>query len=1285
MLPVERTARASGPGGFSVGERPRRKGLADAQWLLALAAAVALVSVVLYPAAVTPPVARPAPEEDGALGSIVPSPGDVGRPVAAADAAGPGGLAERAALLSGFFTQTEGTDGAVHFAYGSGTIRAELSADGIAVQVPRLAATPPASESAPLRGPDAASLSAVDTWSLRIRFPGASPSVPSGVDPLGHRTNYFMGADPSKWIRGAANYREVFYPNLYPGVTLELSGVPAGGLKYEFRVDPGADASVIEVLYEGAPSLSVSKDGSLAVGTAAGDLREDAPVSYYDGGGEARCAFELRSTTSYGFACTDLDPARTLVIDPFVYSTLLGGGVWDRARSVAVDAEGSVYIVGETRSRDFPTTPGALNTSAPGSVNGFVAKVDPTGSTLLYATYLGGGFGDSAVAVAVAPGGEAVVVGSTGSPDFPVTAGAFDTAHSEGTDAFLVRLSADGSGLVYSTLLGGIGDDAAFAVAIDQAGKADVVGQTLSPDFPTTAGALGGSIGGGNDAFLTIVEADGSSLNASTFIGGAAGYEWATGVAADAAGAVLVAGTTGSNDFPTTAGAADTSHAGQGDAFLTKILPGGRSLVFSTFLGGASDDVLESMAMTPDGRVLLAGLTNSSGFPTTPGAFDRQHGGGGGFDAFLTVLNASGAALDYSTFIGGPQDDYGLAVTFEAPDAIVVAGQTFSPEFSTTPLAEQPVFGGASDGFVTRWRIPGPGLVHATFVGGTGTDWVDEVVTLPDDTLYAAGFTASANFTTLPGAPDRSLSGDNDGFAAKLDLGGNPPALAPVGSIGSPARGTSSVGSTLYMGGAAGGVLAAPNGTLLVVSNATGAGGARLAEATFGGALYATPSDAAGGTAFTVFRSTDGGQSWTTAIRDDLSGPVDAFALVAFGSSLFAASCSAFTTGGSAALYRTADGTNWSVVDSAIGKGVCSSQSMIVWRGALYAAFLDGRVMRTTDGSSWEQVALVHAPLTFVDAGQSVFVGTYRGGTIYRSSDGTTWTAHATVPASVETRAGDAWDGAVWWAARAGNGTASSFVMNLTGPTPRNIYVDPGGAIGALAFFDGHLVIGTDAGEVKYTAQVRAAGPQLTLQTAAASPSRPESLILSGLAPSAPTSLRIQDAKGRTVLDASPVADALGRYATAVSSLPTWTSGNYTVLVSAESPDRQLNGSYAWNVLSRFSYAADPALVVEVLRAPTAARAGDPVSFEFALTNNFAANLSCVAVIGWEAPDGTPLSPTVNALVLAPSESRNQTLSVTVPASSPAGAYTGHAMILTDLPSRGGSVLFSIDISLEVG
>jgi Bacterial Ig-like domain (group 3)/Beta-propeller repeat len=436
-----------------------------------------------------------------------------------------------------------------------------------------------------------------------------------------------------------------------------------------------------------------------------------------------------------------------------VYSTYLGGSdSLDYGTCITVDASGNAYVSGFTEADDFPTTAGAFQTNPGGGADAFVSKLNMSGTALAYSTYLGGDDNDyeyGGNSIAVDGSGNAYVTGSTFSTNFPTTAGAFQTSHASdfgSADAFVTKLNASGTALVYSTYLGGNSDDEGVGIAVDFSGNAFVTGRTSSTNLPTTAGAFQTSHAsdfGSADAFVTKLNASGTALVYSTYLGGNNDDE-GLGVALDSSDDAYVTGGTTSSNFPTTAGAFQTSLGGGGDAFVTMLNASGTALVYSTYLGSTGS--ADAIAVDSSGNAYVTGSTGSTGFPTTAGAFQTTSGGDA--DAFVTMLNASGTSLLYSTYLGGDASDFGYGIALDGSGNAFITGDTYSSNFPTTAGAFQTGFGGDIDAFVSKFAFGAPTTTSltdngpnpsvdgqavsftATVSGGSNTD--GETITIED-------------------------------------------------------------------------------------------------------------------------------------------------------------------------------------------------------------------------------------------------------------------------------------------------------------------------------------------------------------------------------------------------------------------------------------------------------------------------------------------------------------------------------------------------------------------------
>ena len=427
---------------------------------------------------------------------------------------------------------------------------------------------------------------------------------------------------------------------------------------------------------------------------------------------------------------TKLNPSGTAV----EYSTYIGGAGNDLGEAIAIDADGNAYITGSTTSTDFPTTTGAFDTTDNTGTDAFVAKLNPSGTALVYSTYLGGnltgvsggGAADSGAGIAVDAEGNTYVAGSTDSRDFPTTTGAFDTSYTSGAGShvFVTKMNASGSSLVYSTYLGGGTGENAAGIVIDSSRNAFITGTTRSASFPTTAGAFDTTpFVGTLEVFVTKLNADGNGLIYSTFLGGGASDQ-GTGIAIDGAGNAYITGWGNSLNFPTTPGAFDTT-GDSAEAFITKLNTDGSGLVYSTYLGGSQSENCWAIAVDSTGHAFVTGTTGSADYPTTDGAFDRSLDGA--IDVFLTKLNATGSAIQYSTLVGGAGNEVARAVASDSSSSVYVTGNTSSNLFPTTPGAFQPVIGGGlgGDAFVLKLGNQAPSAE-----GDTSSTDEDNAVTI---------------------------------------------------------------------------------------------------------------------------------------------------------------------------------------------------------------------------------------------------------------------------------------------------------------------------------------------------------------------------------------------------------------------------------------------------------------------------------------------------------------------------------------------------------------------------
>jgi hypothetical protein len=619
---------------------------------------------------------------------------------------------------------------------------------------------------------------------IKLTFVGANPQPRiEAFDRLDTTISYFYGNDPEQWWPDVPVWGGLRYVDLYPGVDLVMGmerGIAQQDL-WRLEASPGAAWQAVRLRVEGVVT-QIAADRVARLATGLQDVSLPLPTAAF--------SYPLEAIDQAGALSQHLvhrsnarDASRTDASefipqdDPthLLFGTFLGGSANDLAWAMAVDGSGRAYVGGETVSNDFPTTPGAFD-PARNSTDNFIARLNPAGSALDYATFLGGsrdeayGFG-----IAVDSSGRAYVAGRTDSIDFPTTAQAFDRTFNGAIDAYVARLSATGSALEYSTYLGGTTTDVAYSIAVDPSQRAYVVGSTFSVNFPTTVGVVGGSYSGGTDGFAVRLSSTGSDLEYATFLGGT-NLDRCAAVAVDLMGRLHVAGFTASSDFPTTPGAFDTSYnGGYWDTFALRLNSTGSALDFSTFVGGDNEDTPYAVAVDAADRTYVAGSTKSLDFPTSGAAVDPTHNGSD--DAFVFRLNSTGSALEFSTFLGGSRSDGARSVATDASSRAYVTGSA-DLGFPVTAGAFDTSYNNAGDVFVTRLSPDGSALEYSTYLGGAGYEIASSCVAHGTNEVFVAGLTGSVDFPTSLGAFDRTHNGLADAFVSRLAMGNQATATA---------------------------------------------------------------------------------------------------------------------------------------------------------------------------------------------------------------------------------------------------------------------------------------------------------------------------------------------------------------------------------------------------------------------------------------------------------------------------------------------------------------------------
>jgi hypothetical protein len=763
---------------------------------------------------------------------------------------------------------------------------------------------------------------------VRMQLAGASPDVHViGADKLPGAANYFIGNDPTRWHSGVATFGKVEYEDVYPGVDLVYYGNKQQ-LEYDFVVAPYADTKLIHLRFAGAKKLKLDPNGDLEIIARNGRVAFHRPVAYQEKDGTRLTVngrFTLLAGGEAGFAIESYDRAKPLVIDPTLsYSTYLGGSNGSSyGTAIAVDSSGNAYVTGVVYATDFPSTSGAYQTSndkSASTFDAFVAKLNPTGTALVYATYLGGSgntsvagtlnHGDYPTGIRVDSSGETYIAGIAYSVDFPVTAGVLQGTNRGGangvSNGFVTKINAAGSGLVYSTYLGGSGlsgyagqaslsipspgGDGCASIAIDASGDAYLTGTAYSTDFPVTSAAYqatnkSASTGRPN-AFVTKLNPQGSALDYSTYLGGSIG-DGGSGIAVDSGGNAYIDGATYSSDFPLTGSALQsanlTSPSVGSNGFVAKLNSTGSSLVYSTYLGGSGNangpsgnnngDAALSIALDSTDNAYVFGLTASQDFPVTGDVLQSVNKAFavGAPDYFIAKVNPLGSGLVYSTYLGGSQPSLspgsnGLAL--DSSGDAYVTGYVLATDFPVSSNAYQssPTCALVTSGSVTEYTSPvfseinpsGTALLYSTYFGGTGgpvsvvagvssrtCDYGYGLGLDSEGNAYLTGSAVSANFPTTSGAFQTSNPANGSSFVSKFLLNASATSIATTTSLaasGNPASVGTSVTFTATVN--PGGGNGVPTGT--VTFNVDGGSGTAVALNGSGNANYSTGTLTAG-------------------------------------------------------------------------------------------------------------------------------------------------------------------------------------------------------------------------------------------------------------------------------------------------------------------------------------------------------------------------------------------------------------------------------------------------------
>jgi hypothetical protein len=625
----------------------------------------------------------------------------------------------------------------------------------------------------------------LEQFVIKAAFVGANPNPAISSEGLSeYKCNYFIGTDQSKWQADVPNYESVTYRGLYDGVDLKFRA-EAGKVACEFNIAPGADPNQIKIAFQGPQSIAIDQSGNLVIHSLWGDALEPAPLSY-----QASATSRTRLATQWELI--DGSTARLTIADSvsrseriqlspsLTFSTYLGGADSDFPADMTVNLSGEVFIAGSTWSTTFPVVNGYdLAHGGAGSTDVFVTKFNTAGNGLLFSTFLGGSSFDHGYAMVVGASGNygIFLTGSTSSADFP-NQGAVDGTYGGNTDAFVAVLSLAGNGLTFSTYLGGGDNEFARDLAVRCVAPCTidkytvwVCGGTFSTDFPTS-NAYSSTLNGTEDAFLTqyTIGTVGNSMGRSTYFGGSDGDDaYAIVMAGGTSGKPIIVGETESSDLPTV-GAYDATLGGYGDAFVSGFDYAGNGQifpVFSTYLGGSSSNLAEfpsSILLRTSGNIVVAGITNSTNFPTFAG-FDNSHNGSE--DIYITEFNSTASALVHSTYFGGSGSDQLGTLTQDRLGNIILTGSTSS---TNLPLSNpyDALLGGTQDAFVAKFNSSAQTLQFSSYLGGSATDYGTAIVADTLGCLYVTGSTSSTNFPLV--SPYDPTNNNADCFLTKICL-----------------------------------------------------------------------------------------------------------------------------------------------------------------------------------------------------------------------------------------------------------------------------------------------------------------------------------------------------------------------------------------------------------------------------------------------------------------------------------------------------------------------------------
>lgn len=600
---------------------------------------------------------------------------------------------------------------------------------------------------------------------VSYNFDGSLGSSPVGMERCSWDTNFFLGSDPTCWHTNVASYRAVVYDEVWDGIDL-VYYEHQGGLKYDLVLAPGADPENILIEVDGGrpftdgDSLNVKSD-SMTI------IDDELDIFYEDSMLPVQGQFVLRDG-GYGFQLDNYDNTKTLVIDPVVRMTYVGGDGGDEIYDMERDTNGDLIVSGISTSL-FPTTAGSLNQTYVGGPNdGYVAKISGDLNTLKWATYIGGTEHEYPL-FELDDQGNIVLWGNTASDDFPTTPGAWQETYGGIMDGFISKLASSGDSLIFSTYFGGSEWDRGMGLVVNENGTYSILGCTESTNIPTTANAYQATHPTTDqEGFILLLSADGKTQKYGSYIGGS-GTDFLSYLTTDGEN-LWVGGYTQSNDFPTV-NAMDNSYNAGNDIILFEFNITGSSLDYSTYIGGSGNENVASIQFAKNGDLILGGHTESADLEMMTTSYDFTHNGDRDF--FVYRFNIETNEKSIGTFIGGSQQDTLSTILLDDLENIIITGKT-GGGFPTSTGAFDESFNGGFDAALSVLKADGKELLYSTYIGGSVTDYGSKLILDTDNDIILGGTTSSdTDFPETAGTWLDDYPGSSpqaNGFIIKFDL-----------------------------------------------------------------------------------------------------------------------------------------------------------------------------------------------------------------------------------------------------------------------------------------------------------------------------------------------------------------------------------------------------------------------------------------------------------------------------------------------------------------------------------